>query len=95
MGAVLVPGSGQTLHGMMTEIVRVVGARPLGAEAIEKIARVVSEPGGPDALNLQVREHYIRAMSGLADSKIILPGNLANFDDWMSGIGLNDSDKSK
>jgi regulator of protease activity HflC (stomatin/prohibitin superfamily) len=72
-------------EGHAAEITAIAGAT---AESIEKIASVVSEPGGKRAMNLQLGEEYLAAMAGLSESKVILPANLADFESWMTGLGI-------
>lgn len=72
-------------EGKAAEILTIATAT---AESIEKVALVISEPGGKAALNLQLSEQYLQTMEGLKDSKVILPANLANFKEWMAGIGV-------
>ena len=50
------------------------------AEAIKKVARAINEPGGIQAVNLQVAENYIDAFSQLAQkgNTLIIPSNLSD-----------------
>jgi regulator of protease activity HflC (stomatin/prohibitin superfamily) len=70
-------------EGQAQEITAIASAT---AESISKIAAVVSEPGGDQALRLQIYERHIESLRGLQDSKIILPANLMNFESWMSNL---------
>ncbi len=62
------------------------------AESIGKIAAVLTEPGGKRALNLQLGEEYLAGMAGLTSSKVILPGNIADFQSWMKGFDIEDTE---
>ena len=65
------------------------------ADSIERLAVVISSEGGQSALRMQLGEQYMKQLDGLSkqDSRIVLPGNLANFEYWMDSIGLKDDKK--
>ena len=65
------------------------------AESIERLAVVISSEGGQSALRMQLGEQYMKQLDGLSkpDSRIVLPGNLVNFECWMQSIGLKDDKK--
>lgn len=50
------------------------------AEAIRKMAAAMQEPGGMDAVNLNIAEKYIAAFGNIAKqgNMLILPGDLSN-----------------
>ena len=50
------------------------------AEAIKKVASAINEPGGLEAVNLQVAENYITAFGQLAEKSntLIIPSNLSD-----------------
>jgi len=50
------------------------------AQAIERIAAAIRQPGGIDAVNLKVAERYIEAFSGIArtNNTVIIPSNLGD-----------------
>lgn len=50
------------------------------AEAIKKVALAINEPGGMEAVNLQVAENYIKSFGKLAKegNTLIIPSNLAD-----------------
>ncbi|MCE9687598.1 MULTISPECIES: SPFH domain-containing protein [Shewanella] len=62
------------------------------AESIERLAEVIAAPGGHNALRMQLGEQYMRQLDGLShnSSRIVLPGNMVNFDYWMDSIGLKE-----
>jgi regulator of protease activity HflC (stomatin/prohibitin superfamily) len=62
------------------------------AESIERLAAVISAPGGHNALRMQLGEQYMRQLDGLSHSRsrIVLPGNMVDFDYWMDSIGLKE-----
>jgi hypothetical protein len=50
------------------------------AEAIKKVAAAINEPGGMQAVNLQVAENYVDAFAQLAQkgNTLIIPSNLSD-----------------
>ncbi len=66
------------------------------AESIEKLAVVISAEGGQSALRMQLGEQYMKQLDGLSksDSRIVLPGNMVNFEYWLDSIGLKDDKTS-
>jgi len=50
------------------------------AEAIERIAAAIRNPGGVDAVNLKIAEKYIEAFAGMAktNNTMIVPANLGD-----------------
>ncbi|GIU53912.1 MULTISPECIES: SPFH domain-containing protein [Shewanella] len=65
------------------------------AESIERLAVVISKPGGQSALRLQLGEQYFKQLEGLSDkdNRVVLPANLIHFDQWMNSMGLEDQKK--
>ncbi len=63
------------------------------SDAIEKMADVITQDGGQQAIEMQLSEQYLQKMKGLSQEnrKVILPANLLNFDQWLSTMGLNKS----
>ncbi|SMF43716.1 SPFH domain-containing protein [Pseudobacteriovorax antillogorgiicola] len=61
------------------------------ADSIKKIGDVVAEPGGSEALKLQLAERYVEHMQGLAKDKtrIIIPADLTKADSWLSNMGVD------
>ncbi|MGL4713914.1 MAG: SPFH domain-containing protein [Shewanella sp.] len=62
------------------------------AESIERLASVIAAPGGHNALRMQLGEQYMKQLDGLSqkNSRIVLPGNMVDFDYWMNSIGLKE-----
>ncbi|EDQ02579.1 SPFH domain-containing protein [Shewanella benthica] len=62
------------------------------AESIERIAEVISAPGGQNVVRMQLGAQYLKQLDGLSHSasKIVLPGNMMDFDYWMGSIGLKE-----
>ncbi len=60
------------------------------AKSIEMLAEVISAPGGQNALRMQLGEQYLKQFKGLSKqgNKIILPGNMLDFEHWLSSIDL-------
>jgi regulator of protease activity HflC (stomatin/prohibitin superfamily) len=63
------------------------------SESIKLLASVISIEGGQSALRMQLGEQYMKQLDGLVniDTRIILPGNMVDFEYWMGRIGLNDN----
>ena len=74
-------------EGKAEEILTIANAT---AESIEKLASVIEAPGGENALKMQLGEQYLRQLRGLnkAGTKIVLPGNMADFGQWMDNVGI-------
>ncbi|MDF0535062.1 paraslipin [Shewanella yunxiaonensis] len=62
------------------------------AESIEKLAAVISAPGGRNALRMQLGEQYLGKLNklGKSGSRVVLPANLIDFQQWMGAIGLEE-----
>ncbi|WP_025820735.1 SPFH domain-containing protein [Shewanella marina] len=76
-------------EGMAEEILTLAKAT---AESIESLAGVISAPGGHNALRIQLGEQYLKQLEGLQrkGNKVILPGNMVDFEYWMNSIGLKE-----
>jgi regulator of protease activity HflC (stomatin/prohibitin superfamily) len=74
-------------EGKAQEILTIAKAN---ADSISKIAEVISAPGGQNALRVQLGEQYIKQLQGLNSkgTKVVLPGNLVDFEHWMGSVGL-------
>lgn len=74
-------------EGKAAEVLAIAKAN---ADSINKIAEALSVPGGQSAVRVQLGEQYLKQIKGLSDSgtKVVLPGNLLNFEQWMDAIGL-------
>jgi regulator of protease activity HflC (stomatin/prohibitin superfamily) len=79
-------------EGKSEEILTIAKAT---AESISKIAAVISAPGGQNALRVQLGEQYLKKFQGLSTkgTKVVLPGNMMDFEHWMGSIGLSNSEK--
>ena len=75
-------------EGKAAEILAIAKAT---GDSIEKIAAAIEQPGGQQALNMQLSEQYLQKMQGLSDKsrKVILPANLLDFDKWLSTLGMS------
>lgn len=73
-------------EGKSAEILAIATAT---SNAITKIANAIEQPGGDQAINMQLNEQYLQQMSGLSDKsrKVILPANLLDFDEWLNTLG--------
>ncbi|WP_133408095.1 stomatin-like protein [Parashewanella tropica] len=60
------------------------------AESIERLAEVISAPGGQNALRMQLGEQYFRQFAALSQegNRVILPGNIMDFEQWLTHIDL-------
>lgn len=74
-------------EGKAEEILTIAKAT---AESITKLAEVINSPGGSAALRVQLGEQYVKQLKGLKQqgTKVVLPANLVDYQQWMSGIGL-------
>lgn len=72
-------------EGKAEEILEIAEAT---AESIVKIANAVSAPGGMAAMRLQLGEQYLESLEGLVNSKIVLPADLIDYEQWMDKVGL-------
>lgn len=61
------------------------------AESIQKVGAAVSEPGGDDAIKLDVAQQYFKSIGSLAKphAKVILPADLLNMNDVLDTMELN------
>ncbi len=61
------------------------------AISIEQLADALSQPNGTEAMQLQLKEKYLRVLSGLGkdENRIILPKDLSNFDAVMQGLSID------
>lgn len=59
-------------------------------ESIEKIAAAIVQPGGMDAIRLQLTERYFGGLDHLGKngSDILIAGNIIDIDDLLSKVGL-------
>ena len=74
-------------EGKAEEVLTIAKAN---ADSINKIGQALSSPGGQSAVRVQLGEQYLKQIKGLGDkgTKVVLPGNLLNFEQWMDAIGL-------
>jgi regulator of protease activity HflC (stomatin/prohibitin superfamily) len=74
-------------EGKAAEIIAIAKAT---GDSIGKIANAIEQPGGKQALDMQLSEQYLQTLQGLNQSnrKIILPANLLDFNQWISTLGL-------
>ncbi|WP_185967990.1 SPFH domain-containing protein [Thalassotalea sp. PS06] len=75
-------------EGKASEIMALARAT---SESITKVAQVINQEGGQQALEMQLSEQYLAQFKGLskANNKVILPANLMDYQQWMDSIGLN------
>ncbi len=78
-------------EGKAEEILAIAKAN---ADSINKVAQALSAPGGNAAVRVQLGELYLKQIKGLSKTKtkVVLPGNLLDFEQWMTAVGLG-SDK--
>jgi regulator of protease activity HflC (stomatin/prohibitin superfamily) len=74
-------------EGKAAEILAIAKAT---GDFIAKIAIAIEQPGGQQALDLQLSEQYLQQMKGLskANRKVILPANLLDFNQWIANSGI-------
>lgn len=81
-------------EGRAQEILTIAEAT---AESIKKVAQVVVQKGGEEAIKLQVAEKLFSKFKNLADKnkRVILPANMADFNNWLQSLGLEVSSSKK
>ncbi|TWX55286.1 SPFH domain-containing protein [Colwellia hornerae] len=74
-------------EGKAAQIIAIAQAT---GDSITKIAIAIEQPGGQQALDLQLTEQYLQQMQGLsqANRKVILPANLLDFKQWLAISGI-------
>jgi regulator of protease activity HflC (stomatin/prohibitin superfamily) len=62
------------------------------AVSIEQLADALSKPKGKEAMQLQLKEKYLRVLEGLGkeENRIILPKDLSNYNALMEGLALDE-----
>jgi len=68
----------------ITSIAKATGA------SIAKVAAAIIQPGGQQAIEMQLKEQYLLQMEGLskANTKVILPANLLDYEQWLNSLGM-------
>ena len=79
-------------EGKAEEILSIAKAT---GESISKVAAAISQPGGKDAIEMQLSQQYLSKLSGLQDKSrsVIIPANLLDFSQWMKNIDLSSNAK--
>jgi len=74
-------------EGKAAQIIAIAKAT---GDSITKIAHSIEQPGGQQALDLQLTEQYLQQMQGLSQEnrKVILPINLLDFNQWIANSGI-------
>src|SRR5690606_25708525 len=74
-------------EGTASEILELAKAT---AESIRKVAAAIAKDHGEDAIKLRLMEKYIGKFRALADAetRVIIPSNVVDFDGWMKAVGL-------
>jgi regulator of protease activity HflC (stomatin/prohibitin superfamily) len=74
-------------EGKAAQIIAIAKAT---GDSIIKIAHAIEQPGGQQALDLQLTEQYLQQMQGLSkeNRKVILPINLLDFNQWIASSGI-------
>ena len=74
-------------EGKAAQIIAIAKAT---GDSIIKIAHAIEQPGGQQALDLQLTEQYLHQMQGLSkeNRKVILPINLLDFNQWIASSGI-------
>ncbi|WDE08400.1 paraslipin [Thalassomonas viridans] len=78
-------------EGKAEEILAIAHAT---GDSIAKVADAISQPGGKQALEMQLSEQYLQQMKGLSQEsrKVILPANLLDFNQWLGTLGIKPRD---
>ena len=76
-------------EGKGEEIITIARAT---AESIERMASVIAAPGGKNVVRMRLGAQYLKQFDGLSNntSKVVLPGNMMDFEHWMDSIGLEE-----
>jgi regulator of protease activity HflC (stomatin/prohibitin superfamily) len=76
-------------EGKGEEIITIARAT---AESIERMAKVIAAPGGKNVVRMQLGAQYLKQFDGLSSNtcKVVLPGNMMDFEYWMDSIGLEE-----
>ena len=74
-------------EGKAEEILTIAKAT---ADSINKVGQVLKSPGGKESLRVQLGEQYLKQLEALSksDTKVVLPANMVDFEQWMRNIGL-------
>ncbi|WP_448567285.1 SPFH domain-containing protein [Thalassotalea ganghwensis] len=74
-------------EGKAEEILAIAKAT---GESIKIVAQAIEQPGGEQALNMQLTEQYLDKLKGLNKQtrKVILPNNLLDYQQWLASVGL-------
>ncbi|MEM7676825.1 MAG: band-7 C-terminal domain-containing protein, partial [Myxococcota bacterium] len=64
------------------------------AESLAKIATAIEQPGGKQAVELQLSEQYLTQMSHLAnpETNVLLPVDLSKMDGLLRGMALSEEE---
>jgi regulator of protease activity HflC (stomatin/prohibitin superfamily) len=75
-------------QGKAQEILTIARAT---ADSIKMIGEQLNAKGGDKALKMRLGQQYISTISGLVDeeTKIIIPSNLVDYEQWMGSVGLS------
>lgn len=75
-------------EGKAEEILAIARAT---SEAINTVADAIEQPGGDQAIEMQLNEQYIQQLSGLSakNRKVVLPANLLDFNQWLGTLGAS------
>ncbi len=75
-------------EGKAAEILAIAQAT---GDSISKLAAAIEQPGGQQALDMQLSEQYLQQMKGLSQqsTKVILPANLLDFKQWLATAGIH------
>jgi regulator of protease activity HflC (stomatin/prohibitin superfamily) len=78
-------------EGKAQEILAIAEAT---ADSIKMIGEQLNAKGGDKALKMQLGQQYISNIGGLIDeeTKIIIPSNLVDYEQWMGSVGLGSKD---
>ncbi|MGB1262052.1 MAG: SPFH domain-containing protein [Cognaticolwellia sp.] len=75
-------------EGKAAEILAIAQAT---SDSIRQLAQAIEQPGGQQALDMQLSEQYLQQMKGLSQqsTKVILPANLLDFQQWLATAGIH------
>lgn len=75
-------------EGKAAEILAIAQAT---GNSIRKIAQAIEQPGGEQALELQLSEQHLSQMKGLSQEsrKVIIPANILDFEQWLKTVNVS------
>lgn len=76
-------------QGRASEVIALAQAT---SESVEKMGWALAQPGGADAIKLQLSKRYLDKLQALGHPRtnIVLPTDMSRLDDWLGAVGLGE-----